>query len=85
LLDKEVNKLGIELMMEMPHIEWCFLEAYKDDVHKVVVFLSMPFFLLQVRIVCPISKMDDNPHLKSCERGKFKVAKFPNKIAKLIH
>jgi hypothetical protein len=24
MLDKEVNKWSIELMMEMPHIEWCF-------------------------------------------------------------
>jgi len=24
LLDKEVDKWGIELMMETPHIKWCF-------------------------------------------------------------
>jgi hypothetical protein len=24
MLDKEVDKWGIELMMEMPHNEWCF-------------------------------------------------------------
>jgi hypothetical protein len=29
--------------------------------------------------------MDDILHLKSCERGKFKVAKFPNRTTKLIH
>ncbi len=31
LLDKEVNMWGIELMMETPHIEWCFqFEKWKD-------------------------------------------------------
>ncbi len=29
--------------------------------------------------------MDKSPHLKSYERGKFKVANFPNMLAKLIH
>ncbi len=39
----------------------------------------------QVKIVCKISKMDDSLHVKSCERGKFKVAKFPNRTIRLIH
>jgi hypothetical protein len=31
LLDKEVDMWGIELMMEMPHIDWCFqFEKWKD-------------------------------------------------------
>jgi hypothetical protein len=31
MLDKEVNKWGLELMMETPHIEWCFqFEKWKD-------------------------------------------------------
>jgi hypothetical protein len=103
LLKKEVNKWGIELTMEMPHIEWCFqfkkwkdldkvkyvhvvnLKAFKDDPQQVVVFLSMPFSMLQVRIIYPILKMDDNLHSKSCERRKFKVANFPNRTTKLIH
>ncbi len=29
--------------------------------------------------------MDDNLDSKSCERGKFRVAKFPNRTTKLIH
>jgi tRNA A37 threonylcarbamoyladenosine synthetase subunit TsaC/SUA5/YrdC len=29
--------------------------------------------------------MDDNLHLKNCERSTFEVAKFPNRITKLIH
>jgi hypothetical protein len=29
--------------------------------------------------------MDDSLHPKSCERGKFRVAKFPNRTSKLIH
>jgi hypothetical protein len=45
----------------------------------------MPFSLLQAKIICPISKTDDNLHPKSCEKGKFKVAKFSNRITKLIH
>jgi hypothetical protein len=39
----------------------------------------------QVGIICEISKMDDNFHLKSCERKMFKVIKFLNRIARLIH
>ncbi len=39
----------------------------------------------QVGIVYVISKMDDSLHPKSCERGRFRVAKFPNRIARLIH
>jgi hypothetical protein len=27
----------------------------------------------------------DNLHMKSCERGKFKVAKFLNRTTRLIH
>jgi len=31
MLDKEIDKWGIELMMEMPHIEWCFqFKIWKD-------------------------------------------------------
>jgi len=31
LLEKEVNKWGIELMKETPHIEWCFqFEKWKE-------------------------------------------------------
>ncbi len=45
----------------------------------------MPFSLSQVEIIYPILKMDDNVHLKSCERRKFRVAKFPNRTTKLIH
>jgi hypothetical protein len=31
LLEKEVDKWGIELLKEMPHIEWCFqFEKWKD-------------------------------------------------------
>ncbi len=31
MLDKEVDKWGIEPMMETPHIEWCFhFENWKD-------------------------------------------------------
>jgi len=103
LLIKEVDRWGIELMMDMPHIEWRFqlekwknldkvryvhvvnLKAYKDDPQQVVVFLSVPFFLSQAEIVYPILKMDDNMHLKSCERRKFRVAKFLNRTTKLIH
>jgi hypothetical protein len=96
LLEKEVDKWGIEFTMEMPHIEWCFrfdkwkdldkvkyahvvnLKAYKDDPEHVVVFFS-------AKIMCTISKMDDNLDLKSYERGNFKVAKFLNRTTKLIH
>jgi len=103
LLDKEVDRWGIEQTMETPHIEWCFqfekwkdldkvkyahdvnLKAYKDDPQQVVVFMSVPFSSLQVGIICPILKMDNNLHLKSCEKRKFKVAKFSNRITKLIH
>jgi hypothetical protein len=35
--------------------------------------------------MCRISKMDDNLDSKSCERGKIRVAKFPNRTTKLIH
>jgi hypothetical protein len=102
MLDKEVDKWGVELRMETPHIEWCFqfekwkdldnmkyvhvvnLKAYKDDLQQVVVFLLMPLFTSQVGIVYVISKMDDSFHPKSCETGKFKVAKFPNRIMRLI-
>jgi hypothetical protein len=45
----------------------------------------MPFFPSLTKIVYPISKMDDSLHPKSCERGKFKVAKCPNRTTKLIH
>ncbi len=103
LLNNKVDKWGIELMMETPHIEWCFqfdkwkdldefkyahvvnFKAYKDDPQQVVVFLLVPFFPLQVKIICLILKMDNNLHSKSYEKGKFRVAKFPNKITKLTH
>jgi len=103
LLEKEVKKWGIELTMEMPHIEWCFqfekwkdlnkvkyvhvvnLKAYNDDPQQVLFFLSIPFSPSQARIICPISKMDDSVHLKNCEKGKFKVAKFLNRTSKLVH
>jgi len=29
--------------------------------------------------------MDDSVHLKNCEKGKFKVAKFLNRTSKLVH
>jgi hypothetical protein len=29
--------------------------------------------------------MDDNLHPNSCERGKFRVAKLPNRIVRLMH
>jgi hypothetical protein len=45
----------------------------------------VPFSPSQVRIVCPILKMDNNLHPKSCEKRKFRVAKFPNRTTKLIH
>jgi hypothetical protein len=61
------------------------LKAYKDDPQKVVVFLSVQFFTSQGRIICEISKLDDNLHPKSCEKARFKVAKFPNRTARLIH
>jgi hypothetical protein len=86
MLDEDVNRWGIQLTMEMPHIEWCFqfdkwmgldnvkyahfvnLKAYKDDPHKVLVFVSIPFSTSQVDIISEISNMDDSLHLKSCER-----------------
>jgi hypothetical protein len=103
LLEKEVKKWGIELTMEMPHIEWCFqfekwkdlnkvkyvhvvnLKAYNDDPQQVLFFLLIPFSPSQAGIICPISKMDDSVHLKNCEKGKFKVAKFLNRTSKLVH
>jgi hypothetical protein len=45
----------------------------------------MPFSPSQGKIICTILKMDDNLHLKSCEKTKFRLAKFPNKTTKLIH
>jgi len=51
----------------------------------VVVFLLMPFSTSQAKIVCAISKMDNNLHPKSCEKGRFKATKFPNMILRLIH
>jgi hypothetical protein len=48
-------------------------------------FLLIPFFPSQAGIICPISKMDDSVHLKNCEKGKFKVAKFLNRTSKLVH
>jgi hypothetical protein len=45
----------------------------------------VPFPLLQAEIIYPILKMDNNHYPKSCERNKFKVAKFPNRTTKLIH
>jgi hypothetical protein len=50
-----------------------------------MIFLSVPFSMSQVGVVYEISKMDDNLHPKSCERGRFKVAKFPNRTTRLIH
>ncbi len=47
------------------------LKAYKDDSQHVVVFLLVPFFTSQVRIVCAISKMDNNLYPKSSKRGRF--------------
>ncbi len=103
MLEKEVKKWGIELTMEMPHIEWCFqfekwkdlnkvkyvhvvnLKAYNDDPQQVLFFLLIPFSPSQAGIICPISKMDDSVHLKNCEKGKFKVAKFLNRTSKLVH
>jgi hypothetical protein len=29
--------------------------------------------------------MDNNLHLKNCEKERFKVAKFPNKTTRLLH
>jgi hypothetical protein len=29
--------------------------------------------------------MDDNLHSKNCKRGRFTVAKFPNRTTRLIH
>jgi hypothetical protein len=51
----------------------------------VVVFLSILFSTSQVGILYKISKMDDSLHPKSCEKGRFKVAKFPNRTTRLIH
>jgi hypothetical protein len=45
----------------------------------------MPFFPSPAKIIYPILKMDDNMHPKSCEKGKFRVTNFSNRIAKLIH
>ncbi len=45
----------------------------------------MPFFTSQSGIVYVISKMDDSLHPKSYERGRFSIAKFPNRITMLIH
>jgi hypothetical protein len=60
-------------------------KAYKDDPQEVVVFLSVLFSMSQVGIMCVISKMDNNMHMKSSKRGRFKVVKFPNRIMRLIH
>jgi hypothetical protein len=35
LVDKEVNRWGIELMMETPHIEWCFQFKKWKDLDKI--------------------------------------------------
>ncbi len=35
MLDKKVDKWGIELMMETPHIEWCILFEKWKDLDKV--------------------------------------------------
>jgi hypothetical protein len=88
MLDMEIERWGIELTMEMPHIEWCFqfekyvhvvnLKAYKDDLQKVVVFLLVPFSMSQAKIVYEISKMEGNLHSKNCENRKFRVAKLSN-------
>ncbi len=45
----------------------------------------MPFSTSQTRIICIISKMDDNLHLKSSKRGRVRVAKFLNGTTRLIH
>jgi hypothetical protein len=45
----------------------------------------MPFSPSQARIICPILKMDDSLHSKSCERRKFRVTIFLNRTTKLIH
>jgi hypothetical protein len=39
----------------------------------------------QVGITCVISKMDNSLHLKSFERGRFKVVKFLNRIVRFIN
>jgi hypothetical protein len=43
LLNKEVDKWGIELTMEMPHIEWCFqFKKWKDlDKDKYVHVVNL--------------------------------------------
>ncbi len=69
----------------MKYVHVVNLKAYKDDPQKVVVFLLVPFSTSQVGIICEISKMDNNLHSKSCERKKFRVAKFPNRTTRLIH
>jgi hypothetical protein len=35
--------------------------------------------------MCVISKMDDNLHLRSSEKRRFKVTKFPKRRTRLIH
>jgi hypothetical protein len=61
------------------------IKAYKDDPHKVVVFVPVRLSMSQVDIISNISNMQDSLHLKSCEKGRFKVAKFPIRTTRLIH
>jgi hypothetical protein len=51
----------------------------------VVVIHLVPFSTSQVGIILEISKVDNSLHLKSCKKGKFRVTKIPNRIARLIH
>ncbi len=69
----------------MKYVHFVNLKAYKDDLQQVAILLLVPFSMLQARIMCIISKMDDSLHPKNYERGMFKVAKFPNTTSKLIH
>ncbi len=69
----------------MKYVHVVNLKAYKDDPQKVMVFLSLPFSTSQARIIYKISKMDDSLHPKHCERKRFRVVKFPNRITRLIH
>jgi len=97
MLEKDVDKWGIELTLEIPQIEWCFqfkkwkdldnvkcvhvmnLKAYKDDSQQVVVFLSIPFLMLQARLCVLFQKW-----MTTCTQGVLRKEgsrvqiKFPN-------
>jgi len=77
------SRNGRTLTVKYAHV--MNLKAYKDDSQQMVVFLLVPFSMFQAGIVCAISKMDDNLHSRSFERGRLRGVKLLNKTTRFIH